>query len=211
MAIRTGYLKKGGCRSRALKCIRYVSQAPERYLSQTLTMDLAGHQVSHGVITPPETTPKEDDYVTRAARKVAQQTAKIPKDWRLGVIPSVDDAPDAREYIRTCGLLTAGELEWTETTDMTNILQKLATRQISSVELVRAFSKRAAIAHQLTNCCTEIFFDEALEEANKLDDILAQTGKPVGPLHGLPISVKDSIGVKGHDTSIGELHQPFDL
>jgi hypothetical protein len=35
-----------------------------------------------------------------------------------------------------------------------------------------------------------MFFDEALERAKYLDERLAKDGKPVGPLHGLPISIK---------------------
>ena len=45
-------------------------------------------------------------------------------------------------------------------------------------------------------------FDEAIERAEYLDKVRAQSG-PVGPLHGLPISVKDTFKVKGHDATIG--------
>jgi hypothetical protein len=41
-----------------------------------------------------------------------------------------------------------------------------------------------------TNCLTEIFIDRALERARELDEVLGRTGKIVGPLHGLPISLK---------------------
>ncbi|KAF4973999.1 hypothetical protein FZEAL_9067 [Fusarium zealandicum] len=164
-------------------------------------MHLADDHVSHAVVTPPKTPPK--DYFARVEKKRAQQASAIPQEWRLQHIPLVDDAPDALEYIRTSSLLTPEDLSITETTDASDLLQKLATGQLSSVQVVRAFSKRAAIAHQLTTCCTEVLFEEALEEAKRLDDILASTGKPVGPLHGLPISVKDSVDVKGHDTSVG--------
>lgn len=52
------------------------------------------------------------------------------------------------------------------------------------------------------NCLTEIFFDEALERAKACDSYLAEHGKPMGPLHGLPISLKDSFNVKGYQTTI---------
>ena len=44
-----------------------------------------------------------------------------------------------------------------------------------------------------TNCLTEIFVERALERAKELDDILRETGKVVGPLHGLPISLKGAL------------------
>ena len=37
---------------------------------------------------------------------------------------------------------------------------------------------------------TETFYDRAIERAQYLDSHLARTGKVVGPLHGLPISLK---------------------
>lgn len=46
-------------------------------------------------------------------------------------------------------------------------------------------------------------FDEAIGRAKQLDEHLERTGKPIGPLHGLPISVKDSFKIIGRDASIG--------
>lgn len=37
---------------------------------------------------------------------------------------------------------------------------------------------------------TEINFDGALAEAERLDKHMKETGKVVGPLHGIPFSVK---------------------
>jgi amidase len=50
---------------------------------------------------------------------------------------------------------------------------------------------------------TEIFVDRALARAAELDDYLKRTGKVVGPLHGLPISLKDQLCIKGLETTIG--------
>lgn len=60
--------------------------------------------------------------------------------------------------------------------------------------------KRAAIAHQVTRCLTEPLFDEALAQARALD---ADTSAVKGPLHGLPVSLKDTFNVAGVDSSIG--------
>lgn len=52
------------------------------------------------------------------------------------------------------------------------------------------------------NCLLETFFDAAIEDAKKLDKYLAEHHTPVGPLHGLPISLKDQFHVKGVETSM---------
>jgi amidase len=52
------------------------------------------------------------------------------------------------------------------------------------------------------NCLSEIFFDKALERAKDLDKYYDEHGTTVGPLHGLPISLKDSFNVKGVHTTV---------
>ncbi|PYH41191.1 putative acetamidase [Aspergillus saccharolyticus JOP 1030-1] len=128
------------------------------------------------------------------------QLAAIPEAWRL---PSIPKDIDTLTSIRTCGILTAQELQWTEATETTELLRLLASRQISAVQLTTAFCKRAAIAQQLTKCLTEIFFDRALAHAQKLDEELERTGKVTGPLHGLPVSIKDRFDLEGFDTTVG--------
>lgn len=48
-----------------------------------------------------------------------------------------------------------------------------------------------------------MFFDEAIAQAKSLDESLRKTGKVVGPLHGLPISLKDNFNVVGKDSTVG--------
>lgn len=146
-------------------------------------------------------------YRDRARIKRSAQASLIPPEWRLQSVPSVEAAPDAVAYIRDSSnnLLSARELAITETTDINVLLRKLASQQLSSLEVTRAFAKRAALLHQLTTCCTEIFFEDAFARASQLDEHLRRTGETVGPLHGLPVSIKDLFGVEGVDTCIGTL------
>lgn len=46
-------------------------------------------------------------------------------------------------------------------------------------------------------------FDEGIAQARKLDEHFARTGQVVGPLHGLPISLKDNFNVRGKPSSVG--------
>lgn len=61
----------------------------------------------------------------------------------------------------------------------------------------------ALLIEKKVNCLHEIFFDAALETARILDDHYTKTGKPLGPLHGLPVSLKDQFHVKGVETTMG--------
>ncbi|KAH6892421.1 acetamidase [Thelonectria olida] len=142
-------------------------------------------------------------FQDRAAEKRAKQRALIPPEWRLTDYPPIESVSNVLNYIRTSGSLTPEELAITETHNVQNLLSSLFNGELSSLKVTTAFAKRAALAHQLTNCCTEIFFDDAFTRARQLDDYLALTGKTVGPLHGLPVSVKDCIHVKGLDSTLG--------
>lgn len=46
-------------------------------------------------------------------------------------------------------------------------------------------------------------FDDAIQRAKEVDKHFATTGKPLGPIHGLPISLKDCFNVRGYPTSVG--------
>ena len=48
-----------------------------------------------------------------------------------------------------------------------------------------------------------MFFDKAISRAAELDAHFARTGQTIGPLHGVPVSIKDSFNVAGYDSSIG--------
>ena len=46
-------------------------------------------------------------------------------------------------------------------------------------------------------CVTELLPKSAIERARYLNAYYASHGKPLGPLHGVPIIVKEHIGNKG--------------
>ncbi|RFU24669.1 hypothetical protein B7463_g11673, partial [Scytalidium lignicola] len=141
-------------------------------------------------------------YKGIAAHKQKQQQALIPQAWRLKQFPDAS-VLDVRDIPRTCGLLSELELDITENYDATALVEAISARRLTSEAVTVAFCKRAAIAQQLTNCLTEIMFDEAIERAKSLDATYKKTGKLSGSLHGVPVSIKDSFRVKGYDTSIG--------
>ncbi|KAH7028573.1 amidase signature domain-containing protein [Macrophomina phaseolina] len=125
----------------------------------------------------------------------------LPDHWRVNAVPPAEELPDATAFPRA--LLSERELAITEDFAAEQLLQQLAAGHFSASEVVNAFCHRATIAHQLTNCLSEILFAEALAQAESLDSYYRTHGKTVGPLHGLPISLKDQFRVKGAETSMG--------
>lgn len=150
------------------------------------------------------------DWKTLAAEKKSQLEASIPPEWRIKTLPTGDSV---MSFPGRSGILTLEELNITES-PATELVQDLASGKLSSVAVTTAFCKRAALAQQLvsrsflvsvecliadilqTNCCHEFFPELALARAQYLDDYLNEHKKPIGPLHGLPISVKDQVRIK---------------
>ncbi|QRV80629.1 amidase [Ceratobasidium sp. AG-Ba] len=140
-------------------------------------------------------------WQNRAQAKKRQQQDSIPPEW---VIDIPKDRQNVMHVPYECRLLTPAELEITDTTDVEMMLNMLRDGKWKSVDVTRAFYKRAIIAHQAggpialqTNCLTEIFIERALARATEMDEYLERNKKPKGPLHGLPVSLKDQFRIKG--------------
>ncbi|KAL4820404.1 amidase signature domain-containing protein [Aspergillus spinulosporus] len=126
----------------------------------------------------------------------------IPTNWKISEpIPPPSELRDVTgTYIQK--FLTPREIEITEL-DAYGIAEKTTTGEWTAVEVTEAFCHRAALAHQFVNCLHEIFFDLAIEDAKRLDAYFAEHKKPIGALHGVPISLKDQFHVKGVETTMG--------
>ncbi len=79
---------------------------------------------------------------------------------------------------------------------------EIRRRQISCVELVRAALDRTQRFEHVLNTYITLLPDQALADAKVLDEELAR-GHYRGPLHGIPISIKDHIATAGIRTTAG--------
>ncbi|KAF2128097.1 amidase [Dothidotthia symphoricarpi CBS 119687] len=145
----------------------------------------------------------EQNWEKIAASKRAALAEQIPTEYRVpkDLLPP-DSQLDVTPWPKESNWFAPKELEITDST-ASRILEQVASKTWSSEEVTRAFCKRAAAAQQLTNCLSDTFFDEAIETAKSLDDHLQRTGKVIGPLHGLPVSLKDNFNVAGKDSTVG--------
>ncbi|KAN0107998.1 Acetamidase [Hyaloscypha variabilis] len=121
-----------------------------------------------------------------AARKRASVRALIPAQWLIPAAKLEEYKMSERvlHVPRESGILSAEEIKITESYDAVALAEELR-------------------AGETVNCLTEVFFEDAIARAKYLDEYLAREGKPLGPLHGLPISIKDGFNYPGVESTIG--------
>ena len=78
----------------------------------------------------------------------------------------------------------------------------IRSRKLSPVEYVDAVLKAIDHAQPKLNCFREVMADAARRDAKAAEQAVMD-GKPLGPLHGVPVSIKDLLDVKGVPTRHG--------
>ena len=79
--------------------------------------------------------------------------------------------------------------------DVASLVGKVQSGDIDPEDILLAYSKKALDAHRKTNCLTEVMISKA--------QTMARECNRAGPLAGMPVSVKDTVGVAGYASSIG--------
>ncbi len=78
----------------------------------------------------------------------------------------------------------------------------VAARDISPVEVLDVCLARIERVQPRFNCFTEVWVDEARAAARQAtDDVVA--GRPLGPLHGVVVAIKETTPVAGHPLTLG--------
>ena len=88
--------------------------------------------------------------------------------------------------------------------DAVDMALKVANRELSPVEIVEAHLDQIDKLNPSLNSIV-VLADDAIDKAKKAENDLYKTGKKIGPLHGVPYTIKDSINVLGYRTSSGSL------
>ncbi|EPY18558.1 amidase [Angomonas deanei] len=114
---------------------------------------------------------------------------EVPKD--------LDEKPfDTIHYLQTTPHISAEEREITNLS-VTQLAEAIASGKYTAVQVFEAYAHRTVVLNQFTNHVFEFFLDEGLERAKELDAYYQTHKKTVGPLHGVPVSIKEIMRMKG--------------
>jgi aspartyl-tRNA(Asn)/glutamyl-tRNA(Gln) amidotransferase subunit A len=86
--------------------------------------------------------------------------------------------------------------------NLTELSKLLATRELSSSETVNAALNRLELLESKLNAFITVPGEQAIAEAKKADDEIARGGYR-GPLHGVPVTIKDLFETAGLRTTAG--------
>ncbi|WP_426441983.1 amidase [Bradyrhizobium genosp. P] len=84
----------------------------------------------------------------------------------------------------------------------TELARRIAERKLSSAEVVNAHLARIDAVNPALNAVVRVLADQALADADLADRRLA-AGERIGPLHGVPFTVKENIDMAGLPTTWG--------
>ena len=137
-------------------------------------------------------------------QETAREAQKL-RDESLKRVPGVPSVPDQLPLDVTGVAETVLEHEGFSLTEMPpeNLITQLGRGHLTCVKVIEAFLRRAAVAQALTNCITELLPERALARAEQLDLYYHEHHEPIGPLHGLPVSVKEHVGMKDLGVNAG--------
>lgn len=98
--------------------------------------------------------------------------------------------------------MTSGTLACFPFGSATALTRALRARKVSSSELLRAYLERVDRLNPALNAIVVDDRAAAFKQARAADRALAR-GAPLGLLHGLPMTVKESFDLRGHPTTMG--------
>jgi len=103
--------------------------------------------------------------------------------------------------VSSAGPSLADPLYWSTTRQMAGAV---AAGDVSSLELVEACLQRIEAVNTALNAVVKLDADSALAQARAADAARAR-GLELGPLHGVPMTIKDSLDTAGMVTTYGTL------
>ncbi|KAI0482029.1 amidase [Xylariaceae sp. FL0804] len=91
------------------------------------------------------------------------------------------------------------DLSVTKIDNVPDLLERISTGQVTSEAVTKAYIRSL----------TEVLFEDAIAQARELDAHYREHGRLRGPLHGVPVTLKDQFNVAGYDSTLGYVGRAF--
>jgi amidase len=115
-------------------------------------------------------------------------------------------APDSSDPLRASraesGAVTPPSAEDLCFLPATELVALLRSKKVSAREVMRAHLAQIDRVNPKVNAIVTLVADRAMADAEKADEAIAR-GRPLGPLHGLPVAHKDLVDTAGIRTTRG--------
>src|SRR5262245_28466949 len=98
--------------------------------------------------------------------------------------------------------MTDDDLAYLSASDLARSINQ--RREVSPVEVVRATLARIERSQPVLNACITVCAEQALAAAARAEAAVVR-GQALGPLHGVPFTVKDLVDTRGVRTTYGSL------
>lgn len=146
----------------------------------------------------------EREWLPKVLKYRADLEKAVLPEYKIELPKSIEKLQEEQfnplQYLRDQKLLSDEERRITELSS-TELAKEIADGKLKAEVVFKAYARRAVICHQFTNCALDLFLDEGLQRAKELDAYYEKHGKVVGPLHGVPISLKEQMDYKKRITN----------
>lgn len=123
--------------------------------------------------------------------------------WNRRAVAFVDIRDRKLDIAMVLSGVSAEKVRLISSLSTSALVDMLSKGELTSEEVTRVFIFLAKSLHKKFNFLADVCFEEALEQARALDELYTARGGPIGPLHGLPMSIKDCLAVDGTVATAG--------
>jgi amidase len=149
-------------------------------------------------LDPPPVEPREDPHGDAISRREFSRRFSAAA-VSGSIVSSLRDAVPPHDHPVAASAAPAAELCFLPATTLVAMLR---SKKVSAREVMQAHLAQIERANPKVNAIVTLVAERAMADAAKADEEIAR-GRPLGPLHGLPVAHKDLVDTAGIRTTRG--------
>jgi amidase len=147
--------------------------------------------------TDPRDSSSDNEAISR--REFSRRLGAAAVTGAIFPTPNVADSVNENSIASSGAGTAAADLCFLPATELVALLR---SKKVSAREVMQAHLAQIERVNPKVNAIVTLVADRAMADAAKADDAIAR-GRPLGPLHGLPIAHKDLVDTAGIRTVYG--------